>query len=86
MNILTPAYYEIALKTKYARDTDSQEMLDLIYSVRTCDLGNLYNIGDVVSGVTNLVNNGKDTFASFMESKLDSINITLGELSDMYAN
>jgi hypothetical protein len=86
MNILTPAYYEVALKTKYARDTDSQEMLDLIYSVRTCDLGNLYNIGDVVSGVTNLVNTGKDTFASFMESKIDSINITLEELSEMYKN
>ena len=85
MKIMTPADYDVALKTKYARDEESQAMLDLIYSVRTCDLGNLYNIGDVVSGVTDLVNNGKDTFSSFMESKLDKINTTLEELSEMYA-
>ncbi|MCR5263800.1 MAG: hypothetical protein K6D94_08005, partial [Clostridiales bacterium] len=77
MKIMTPADYDVALKTKFARDEESQSMLDLIYSVRTCDLGNLYNIGDVVSGVTDLVNNGKDTFASFMEKKLESINTTL---------
>ena len=36
--------------------------------------------------IRDLVNNGKDTFSSFMESKLDSINTTLEELSEMYAS
>jgi hypothetical protein len=35
-----PAYYEVSLKTKYSRDNESQEMLDLIFNTRVVDLGN----------------------------------------------
>ena len=37
-----PAYYEIALKGKYARDPESVEMLDLIFAGRIYDLGDTY--------------------------------------------
>ena len=35
-----PAYYDISLKTKQARDEESVEMLDLIFENRIYDLGN----------------------------------------------
>ena len=34
-----PAYYDIALKTKYTRDDESAQMLDLIFSTRVVDMG-----------------------------------------------
>ena len=36
---LLPTYKEIVLKTKYARDEDSAEMLDIIFGSLTYDLG-----------------------------------------------
>lgn len=34
-----PAYYDVALKTKYARDDESASMLDLIFKTRIIDIG-----------------------------------------------
>ena len=36
---IIPAYYEIALKTKYARDDESSKMLDLIFNTLVVDIG-----------------------------------------------
>ena len=67
MNILTPHIMRLLSRRNMPAIPIRRKCSTL--SIRFyCDLGNLYNIGDVVSGVTNLVNNGKDTFASFMES------------------
>ena len=37
-----PAYYDVALKAKYARDEESAGMLDLIFDSRIYDLGDTY--------------------------------------------
>ena len=42
---LQPAYYEINLRGKYARDDDSQEMLDIILSNIAYDIGYIYSFG-----------------------------------------
>ena len=39
MKKVIPAYYDVVLKSKYARDEKSVEMLDIIYDNRICDLG-----------------------------------------------
>jgi len=39
---VVPAYYDISLKTKYARDEESSQMLDLIFNNRIYDLGDTY--------------------------------------------
>ncbi len=38
-NDIIPVYYEIALKSKYSRDTESSDMLDIIFGNRVYDLG-----------------------------------------------
>ncbi len=77
----TPAYYDVTLKTKVSRDEESSAMLDLIYERRTADLGNLFAVGNVMSGVTDLIfPQGKNTFASFMASKEQAINTKLDEM------
>jgi len=43
---LTPAYYEISLRTKHVRDDESSEMLDIILENRVLDIGDVYNFAD----------------------------------------
>jgi len=45
-----PAYYDIALKTKYTRDDDSVEMLDLIFNTRVVDIGDTTLCGEIRDG------------------------------------
>ena len=61
---LIPAYYETAIKSKYARDTVSADMLDLIRGSVSYDLGIYYEWGDLIGNFGNLVYNGGDGFAS----------------------
>ena len=39
---LIPAYYDIALKTKFARNDESGKMLDLIFANRMYDIGHIF--------------------------------------------
>lgn len=64
MYTLTPAYYEISLKTKFARDDDSSDMLDLIFSSRNYDLGMMYDWGGIYTLTQNLAYAGNDNLAS----------------------
>ena len=61
-NYITPAYYEVALKSRAAKDDDSEEMLDLIFDNVVYDLGVMYNFG------------GIDFFGTLMEQ--NSTNVT----------
>ena len=81
---ITPAYYTTALKTKYARDEESSAMLDIIYENRWCDLGNLYNVGEVLTGMTTLVTNGQNTFASMIASKESNIESALEQINSAF--
>ncbi|MCL2813249.1 MAG: hypothetical protein FWD23_01470 [Oscillospiraceae bacterium] len=57
---IIPAYYEIALKSKYARDDDSAEMLDLIFNTLVVDIGD-----------TTLCDKIRDAFMASMFEKND---------------
>lgn len=46
-----PAYYDVSLRTKYTRDEESQEMLDIIFDHRVFDLGDTIWCGDLRDGV-----------------------------------
>nr|MBQ4317909.1 hypothetical protein [Clostridia bacterium] len=82
--LYTPAYYDVTLKTKSSRDEESLEMLDLIYERRTADLGALYKVGNIMTGIQNLIYpSGQNTFASFMASNESAINTKLAELSEI---
>jgi hypothetical protein len=44
---VTPAYYEVTLKSRAAKDDDSAAMLDLIFGNVVYDLGIMYNFGGI---------------------------------------
>jgi hypothetical protein len=51
--LVQPAYYDITLKVKNTRDTDSEARLDIIYDNRYTlyDIAEIYNFGDVVGTI-----------------------------------
>ncbi len=62
-----PEYYETALKTRYSRDDESAEMLDIICQGRVFDLGyfNYYMIGEMGNGLIAFLNMPSRNFASW---------------------
>ena len=64
---LQPAYYDIALQRKYARDEESGEMLDIIFSTRVYDIGAVYSFGGVYMDFVNMANKSNRDVASFYE-------------------
>lgn len=87
LELTTPAYYEVTLKTKFARDEESQQMLDIIYKNRSCDLGNLFNIGSLVSDITSMIyEKRQNNFVSLMTGKEEAVNKTLTDLTELYGD
>jgi hypothetical protein len=78
---ITPEYYETTIKTKYARDEETLEMLDIIFSNVTCDLGYLFSIGGYVSSFDNALNGLKDNFVSIYTTGESR---ALTEIDDIY--
>ncbi len=64
VSTLTPAYYDNALKTRYVRDEESGDMLDIIFATRVYDLGFISDWGGAGSLVTNLYNGKSADLAS----------------------
>ena len=73
---LLPAYYDISLKTKFARDDESQEMLDLIFANRLYDIGEVYNWGGVTD-FFNSLNKGANTISSYRDKNEAKINAAM---------
>ncbi len=72
-----PAYYEVALKAKYARDNESQAMLDLIFNNRIMDLGDSIWCANLRDGIllTMFQNNDRALTSKIasIQTKMDTI-------------
>lgn len=60
-----PAYYDISLKSKYSRDNESVEMLDLIFQSRVIDIGDSTLCGQIRDNfIAGMMTNNKRNLAS----------------------
>lgn len=66
--LVSPAYYEQALKVKYTRDSDAGDMIDLIYSHISTDFAFLYS-----SALSNMAHIFRQNISSKNESLASSI-------------
>ncbi len=84
--LVTPAFYERALKGKYARDENSAEMIDFIRSTLTFDFGWVNSLVSAVSGAQyqTMITNGDKNFASYYDSNKTAINKKLSESFEKY--
>lgn len=78
--IVTPAYYDIQLKYRDARDEDSSEMLDRIFASRTYDLGAAFNWGDTLTNYMVMDMNFVSRFESIMGPAEVALENTLEKL------
>jgi len=80
-----PAFYDVSLKTKYSRDTESEAMIDIIrnsiiYDIGYCSGGTFQQIGrDLAMSETH-------DFASTYASHESEALITLSEFNEAYGN
>lgn len=81
-----PAYYEITLKGKSIRDEESSEMLDIILSTRTFDLGWYYAIGAYNEGIMNQFRNYKADFTSLYTKSEKMANKSISKINEAFAN
>ncbi|MCL2814144.1 MAG: extracellular solute-binding protein [Oscillospiraceae bacterium] len=65
---LQPAYYEINLRTKFARDDESQEMLDIILNNTAHDIGYVYDFGGFATEILWFGRQQKTNYVSHFES------------------
>ncbi len=77
-----PAYYETALKTKGARDDESEAMLDLIFANRTFDIGDIFGFGGMAGAFQNLAKSGQTEIASFYAKQEKSAQKALDKFVD----
>ncbi len=76
-NYVIPAYYENALLNKFIRDEESVEMLNIIQTNRTLDLGDSIWYTTVREVFINCFRNKTKTFASAMEKNAAKISKTI---------
>ena len=81
--IVTPAYYDIQLKYRDTRDNESGEMLDLIFSTRTFDVGAAFNWGGILGQYTK--EDGSD-IASRFDATLASVKAALDDTLERIEN
>jgi len=85
---VTPVYCDIALKTKFARDEESAEMIDIIMAGRTFDFGVLYD--DFLGGswyISNLLSANPGTnFASYIERREPALQRKYERIFEVYQN
>ena len=80
---IVPLYKEILLKTKYSRDAESSEMLDIIFSTIQFDPGIVLwcsSISDVIC--TDLFMKGNNAVVSFFEKKKPVFDKLLNDFND----
>jgi len=70
-----PAYYEVALKGKYARDEESEKMLDIIFADLIFDFGDTIWCPDVRDGIFfNMMSNNDRDLASKVDALATKVN------------
>ncbi|MCL2772268.1 MAG: extracellular solute-binding protein [Oscillospiraceae bacterium] len=83
---LIPAYYDVQLKTKLARDDDSGEMLDLIFSTRRFELSLIYGWGSLSDIFTNAMKNNTADITSSLEKAASKVQTAIQKTIDAYSS
>lgn len=83
-NLITPAYYETALKTKMSRDNESEAMFDIIFGSIDWNAGMIYNWGSFGDTLRGMVSSKNADIASKYEKNVNKINKDIQKVLDAY--
>lgn len=82
---LTPAYFDLVLSEKVARDAESVELLDIVLSKRIVDVGMVYKWGDCVNMLKNACTAETNSIASTIAANQEKIMAAMAEAEDAFA-
>ena len=83
-NTITPAYYEKNLRYKDALDTESLDMLDIIFGNIVYDVGEVYRFGNAQLIFSSLAGSRSSDFVSALEANTDAIKHDIEKAIDLY--
>jgi len=81
---LQPAYYDLNLGTKFIRDNESSEMLDIIFTSRIYDIGEIYAFGNYAVDVTRYASTYKSDYASAFAASETKMQTDIDKMIDKY--
>ncbi len=83
---VTPAYFDIALKTKYVRDDISGQIIDMIHDSSTTDFAYVFNhsLGSVGHTMRSLMDAGTSNFASLWKANERAVQRRMEALLDAF--
>ena len=79
---ITPAYYDICLKSKYSRDEESAAMLDIIFTSYRLELADVFAIGDIYSSVVSGLQKGN--ISSMLAGKETSVQTAIETVTEKF--
>ena len=83
---LTPAFYDTAFATKYTRDEESIEMLDIILRSRIYDWMTIFNFGNIYSSIHSQIEKNNLNIVSLYEKSEAKAQADIQKLMDAYAD
>ncbi|MBR5012230.1 MAG: hypothetical protein IKY12_06690, partial [Clostridia bacterium] len=81
---VTPALYDVTLKGQSARDSESSEMLDIIFDNLIYDIGYYYQIGPYNKQLIVYLRERNDAWASMYETYSNSAQSSLNTINKAY--
>ncbi len=81
---LTAAYYDNALKTRYIRDDESGEMLDIIFATRVYDLGYIFDWGGAGNLISSMFTKKNNNFASAFAAIEEKVNTAMNKTIEAF--
>jgi len=83
---LQPAYYDVVLQRKFARDEESSEMLDIIFGSRVYDIGGVYGFGNVFIDFIGLCGKSNRDVISYYEKNIGKMEKAIDKAVDVFQN
>jgi len=85
-DLIIPALIDVSLKSKFARDLESEEMLEIIINTKSYDWGIDFNIGTLVGGgpYYSSAHNGFSTFVSSVEKLVPKVEADIDKLTNLF--
>ena len=81
-----PTYYELTLKSKYAKDELSSTMLDLIFNSRVTDLGDTFWYDNVRYVFTKMFQNKEPNIVAKVEAVKPEIDAVISSAVEFFKN
>jgi len=82
--MILPAYYDVNLQRKHARDEESSDMLDIIFTSTFYDIGTVYSIGNWTDDVQGALENNRLNIASLAERSQNRIDRDITRLIENF--